>query len=39
MPLAEGSAARFAYKFYADGTMVTNAEAGIATAPGSTDGP
>ena len=38
MPLAEGSAARFAYKFYADGTMITNAEADIATAPGSTGG-
>lgn len=38
MPLAEGSAARFVYKFYSSGDMTTNAEENIATAPGSSGG-
>ena len=38
MSLAEGSAIRFAYKFYASGTMTTNAEADTSTDPGASGG-
>lgn len=38
MPIAEGSAARVAAKWYADGTMVSNQLPDIATAPGSSGG-
>jgi hypothetical protein len=36
--IAEGSSARFVLKEYATGTMVSNTEADIATAPGATGG-
>lgn len=38
MALAEGSAIRFAYKFYSSGTMATNAEADTSTDPGASGG-
>lgn len=38
MPIAEGSAIRYAYKFYSSGTIAQNAEANIATDPGASGG-
>lgn len=38
MTIAEGSSARFAYKFYSTGTMTSNAEADTSTEPGASGG-